>query len=474
MTGRFDSFVMFAEMRTGSNLLETHLNAMEGVTCHGEAFNPAFIGYPNRDDILGISKKQREQKPDLLVQAIRNADGLNGFRYFHEHDPRIFAGIIADERCAKIILTRNPLDSFVSLQIARATNQWKLTDETRRKTSQIRFQPRKYAKFLADLQAFQQDLRGALQRAGQAPFCVDYDDLNSLDVLNGIAAYLGAPALSELSSELKRQNPAPLSSKVSNYAEMQAALGKVEQIDEQDIASTEPARNAAVPSYIAAAETGLLYHPIPGGPIAKVTHWLAQVDGVATADLLTDFSQKTVRRWKRNRTPNRTFTVVCHPVERAHRVFCERILSVDEASFPVIRQNLIENYDITLPKDGRRSSGYGPDEHRVGFLKFLEFIKANLEGKTSIRVDPNWASQSSILQGFSTFMSPDMVIRAAELSEGLAYLSAQVKSACPALTQPDTSAEFELAEIYDAEVERACREAYQRDYMAFGFSAWKN
>ena len=134
---------MFAEMRTGSNLLETHLNAMEGVTCHGEAFNPAFIGYPNRDDILGISKKQREQKPDLLVQAIRNADGLNGFRYFHEHDPRILADIIADERCAKIILTRNPLDSFVSLQIARATNQWKLTDETRRKTSQIEFQPRK-------------------------------------------------------------------------------------------------------------------------------------------------------------------------------------------------------------------------------------------------------------------------------------------------------------------------------------------
>lgn len=117
---------------------------------------------------------------------------------------------------------------------------------------------------------------------------------------------------------------------------------------------------------------------------------------------------------------------------------------------------------------------FDPDGYRVGFLKFLEFIKANLEGKTSIRVDPNWASQSSILQGFSAFMSPDMVIREAELSEGLAYLLAQVKSACPALTQSDTSAEFELVEIYDAEVERACREAYQRDYMAFGFSVWEN
>ena len=63
-------------------------------------------------------------------------------------------------------------------------------------------------------------------------------------------------------------------------------------------------------------------------------------------------------------------------------------------------------------------------------------------------------------------MSPDMVIREA----GLSYLSVQIKSGFPALTQSDTSAEFELAEIYNAEVERSCREAYQRDYMAFGFS----
>ena len=66
-------------------------------------------------------------------------------------------------------------------------------------------------------------------------------------------------------------------------------------------------------------------------------------------------------------------------------------------------------------------------------------------------------------------MSPDIVIREAELSEGPAYLSAQVKRACLALTQFDTSAEFELAEIYDAKVERACREASRRYHMAFGF-----
>ncbi|MDX1782140.1 MAG: nodulation protein NodH, partial [Thalassovita sp.] len=47
MTDRFDYFVVFAEMRTGSNFLETNLNAFPGLTCYGEAFNPHFIGYPN-------------------------------------------------------------------------------------------------------------------------------------------------------------------------------------------------------------------------------------------------------------------------------------------------------------------------------------------------------------------------------------------------------------------------------------------
>ena len=32
---RFDYFVVFAEMRTGSNFLEANINAFDGLTCHG-------------------------------------------------------------------------------------------------------------------------------------------------------------------------------------------------------------------------------------------------------------------------------------------------------------------------------------------------------------------------------------------------------------------------------------------------------
>ena len=49
MTHPFRSFVIFAEMRTGSNLLEATLNAIKYVTCFGEAFNPYMMGWPDKE-----------------------------------------------------------------------------------------------------------------------------------------------------------------------------------------------------------------------------------------------------------------------------------------------------------------------------------------------------------------------------------------------------------------------------------------
>ena len=125
----FEYFVVFAEMRTGSNFLETNLNAFEGIDCHGEAFNPHFIGYPNTAEILGISQEVWDADPLVLLRNIKHqASGIGGFRYFHDHDPRILDQCLADPKCAKIILTRNPVDSYVSWKIAKETGQWKLTD----------------------------------------------------------------------------------------------------------------------------------------------------------------------------------------------------------------------------------------------------------------------------------------------------------------------------------------------------------
>ena len=142
-------------MRTGSNFLEANLNSFDGLACHGEAFNPHFIGYPNQDTILGLTQKQRDAEPQGLIDAIKAAPGLNGVRFFNDHDSRVLDICLTDPRCAKVILTRNPVDSFVSWKIAAATGQWKLTNVTHAKTQKVTFDPAEFEDHLSALQEFQ-------------------------------------------------------------------------------------------------------------------------------------------------------------------------------------------------------------------------------------------------------------------------------------------------------------------------------
>jgi LPS sulfotransferase NodH len=67
----FDYFVVLAEMRTGSNLLESHLNAARDLKCHGELFNPTFIGGQGQKDYLGVSLDQRDRDPWSILTAMR-------------------------------------------------------------------------------------------------------------------------------------------------------------------------------------------------------------------------------------------------------------------------------------------------------------------------------------------------------------------------------------------------------------------
>jgi LPS sulfotransferase NodH len=171
MSRKFDYFIVFAEMRTGSNFLEANLNALEDVTCHGEAFNPHFIGFPNKTDLLGVSQEMRDAHPEQLIETIKqHSDGLGGFRYFHDHDPRILDAALDDPRCAKIILTRNPLESYVSWKIAQATGQWKLMNVKRRRDAKAVFNGAEFEGHVESLQEFQVTLLNRLQALGQTAF----------------------------------------------------------------------------------------------------------------------------------------------------------------------------------------------------------------------------------------------------------------------------------------------------------------
>ena len=93
MTKRFDYFVIFAEMRTGSNFLEENINGLEDVICHGEAFNPSFLGYPEVETLLGETEAQRNENPFALLDKIKTSeDKISGF------------GISTTMMCASLML----------------------------------------------------------------------------------------------------------------------------------------------------------------------------------------------------------------------------------------------------------------------------------------------------------------------------------------------------------------------------------
>lgn len=475
MAGSFDYFIVFAEMRTGSNFLETNLNALDGVTCHGEAFNPHFIGYPNKTEILGVTQTMRDADPAGLIRTISNQkECLGGFRYFHDHDARVLDIALDDPRCAKIILTRNPLDSYVSWKIARATGQWKLTDVKRRKEAQAEFDADEFADHVATLQGFQLTLLNRLQISGQTPFYVAYEDLQDLAVMNGLAKWLGVDSrLEALDKSLKPQNPSPVTAKVSNPDEMAQALADLDRFNLTRTPNFEPRRGPAVPSYVAAVKTPLVFMPLKGGPEQAVSDWLAALDGVAVDALHSKMNQKQLRQWKRAMPGHRGFCVLRHPAARVHWVFCRRILSTSGGSYGKIRETLRTQFKLAIPRNGPDAS-YSLADHREGFEGFLAFLKANLAGQTAVRVDGEWATQSQTLSGFSDFSLPDHVLREEELPEALDRLARSVGHPDPApyaAAAQDTP--FQLSDIYDDALEEIIADVYNRDYMMFGFRPWR-
>ncbi|ABV95314.1 conserved hypothetical protein [Dinoroseobacter shibae DFL 12 = DSM 16493] len=473
MPDRFDYFVIFAGMRTGSNYLERNLNAAPDLRCYGELYNPYFIAHEGQESFLGLTLAQREADPDALIARIREETvGLPGFRLFHDHDQRVRDRALADPRAGKIILTRNPLDSYVSYCRALASNQWVLTDAKGQiDTPAIDFDGPGFATFLADQTDYFTAVRQGLARAGQTALTLRYEDLQQIEVINGALAYLGSPhRLARPERTLKRQNPEPLEGKVTDMAVLRAAVAGLDPFGIDHLPPSAPPRGPAVPSYVACPDTGLLYLPMAGPEPDPVLAWMAALDGVPKDALITGMRQKDLRAWRQAHPNARCFTVLRHPVARAHTAFVTRILPSGLQAYAELRHGLIAAYKLPLPEHFPADE-VDPDRIGKAFLRFLKFLKPNLAAQTSLRIDPSWAAQMTVLQGMAQVAMPDVILRdGPTLQTDLAGLAA--RAGRPA---PDVPVVFEtgnLGALYTPDMEKAAQAAYGVDYASFGFGPW--
>jgi LPS sulfotransferase NodH len=470
MANRFEYFVVLAGMRTGSNALEEFLNGFVGITCHGEVFNPHFIGHSKKQSLFDWSLDMRNKDPVGMIDTLRcNTEGLAGFRLFPDHDPRVLDHCLKDRRCAKVILTRSPVESYVSLKIARKTGQWWLGDAKSAKNAKADFDAAEFDAYLDDHISHQADIQKRLQHSGQTSFHVAYTDLSDDEAIAGLVRYLGGSGEQTRKGPVGRvQNPKPLEDKVKNYPAMVKALSKIDAFEIDGIPNFEPPRGPNVRSHVISKSVPVHYMPIQGGPSEVIRNWMGDVSG--GADQLQDgLKQKDLRQWRRAHPGHVGFTIVSHPLWRAHNAFCQHIIGTGDGAYPGIAAALSSSYDIPIPENP--DIDYDLKAHKQAFLAFLNFLKPNLGGQTSVRIDASWASQNTLVQGLSGFAAPDLILRLDRLEDDIAMLERRL-GLDVGIPPEEPKARFDIADFYDDDIEKAARAAYQKDYMVFGYRAY--
>ncbi len=459
-------------MRTGSNLLERNLSQFKKLVVHGELFNPSFIGKSGRESYLDFDFQKRNENPFDLIEAARASmpEKVHGFRIFQGHNRSIFEKILEDPECGRIILERNPLDSFLSLKIARATQQWMLRDESKRRAEKVGFVASEFEEYLEERTEFYMNIRNMLQSNGQTAMWIDYDRIQDNLTLNGIASYLGVDEkLNKFAQITLRQNPEPVWDKVTNPQDLPTR---------QVGAASDFALNGTIlptKRLLLCRDIPLIFAPIRAGIDAQVTAWMESLSnddrmGLATF-VVGGLDRSEFAAWRRKHSAATMFTVIRHPLIRAFDAYLNHIARASTQPFPSIQQHLEAKYDLKLPEIGDEN----PATIRGAFHQFLAFLERNLLGATNIRTDQNWAAQTTLIAGYSKILPLSLIAREGQWVRSAKYLEESLGVTSCLKTVAGAAAignESFLAEIYNSDTEALSRRAYAADYANFGWGDW--
>jgi hypothetical protein len=424
----FDRFVVLAAMRTGSNLLETCLNQYPGLRCHGELFNPAFIGHDGCHSLLGIDMDLRARHPDRLLAAIRAADpgALHGFRLFAGHDQRMIDAALADPRCAKIVLRRAPLESWLSVLAAQQTGQWTLSDGRKRLSASVRFDADAFAIYCADLDAWYGGLERQMRLSGQTWFPIRHEECKDVAVLNGLAGWLGlGHRLDRLKQVTKRQNLVPLRQRIENFADFEAWLSRSGYIAETETLRPEHWPLIRATDFL--ADDRMLLVRLPGVRQPGLEALLPDARRIDAIGRLAGW---------RGRHPGLPVVALVRPaLARALDVFQRQVLlssgdAADDRADAGLRRVLARHHGIGLPPAGMSGSraaleaaGFGIPAIRTALGAWLDFVAASLQGRTPVRTDAAWQPQVAALTAVSSRLPVSLVLREGDLAAGIGFLA---------------------------------------------------
>ena len=462
----FKYFVILAGMRTGSNLLESRLNAFAGIHCHGELFNPAFINTPGTACYLSVSLEQRTSAPLSLIERIQDrTEVLSGFRLFHEHNRVVWDYVIQDEACAKIVLNRSTLDSWVSLEIAKATDQWRIGNVSRRRTAKVDFDALAFQQYEQSSSEIQRKIQHSLQSSAQSAFYIGYDDLNDVEVLNGLAGWLGlSERIESMHQEIIKQNPEPLSEKVTNFDTLKFRLPANDPAGIMRTPNFEARRGAIFPEIRTGFSTPLIFLSLEGGPTKSVRKWLSEIDGVDINSLGKSFDHGRLDTWRRARSSFMSFTVVREPLKRAFSSFLN--FSMNGA----LRRRGVGKATESDLGSGIYARDMQEESLRVPFKSFLRQVENVLQGSAPERPHNAILDQTSLLEQYAKAIIPDRIFREENLVIELNEIAESAGCNGPKAYTPIEESLPEIKLVIDDEIIDLTQKIYRRDYLRFGFA----
>jgi len=205
----------------------------------------------------------------------------------------------------------------------------------------------------------------------------------------------------------------------------------------------------------------LLFAPLPGVNNHSLLESLDQNEEIP---LTCGLSRKGLNTWLEDNPDFVSFSIVDHPLERAYNAFMSHIFSIGKTGFPKIRKRLCEHFGLELPTE---DEAWSIKEHANAFDTFLRFLKSNLAGQTSIRIDANWEAQHRLIAALYDTYPMSRVFKRHEFEQEAEKWGLPVST-----TKKPSESEFKLADIYSPQLEKRARSVYAVDYRVFGFKNW--
>lgn len=222
------AFLLVGMMRSGSNFLERQLNLLADVRCHGELFNPAFIGFSHetKGKLAGFVRDNpaaRNADEEAFLRAVDGACDrpILGLRLFLDHSPAMTARLLYDAQVRKIVLSRNLLEAHISLETARETGVWLTTEAAKAPALPVKVDVNKLVTFSLRQSLFYNDVQTVLHETGQRYLQIDYNEIKDLKKLNEIAEFIGsAGRFNAVNEPIKKQNPGALEDRIVDFPKL--------------------------------------------------------------------------------------------------------------------------------------------------------------------------------------------------------------------------------------------------------------